>query len=281
MQTAYIKGRNIADNLQMLNSVIGMSDIEENINATAIALDAQKAFDSVNHEYIVTLLCKIGLHNFVPIFKLLYNNLANDILINGRISGRYNISNGVKQGDPLSCSLFLLSIEPVIRNLNANPLIRNIRSNRIQFSWPKVLAYADDITVVTENNDIAVNEIFREYQRLSAASGLYLNADKMEKFNIFSRNIQYPLLTNLVDYNGTTFTLNAQPKIKINGLYFDLNTEAMKEDNFNHMVEKMNNHFKNWSKRFLSLFGKVQIVKTFGISQYLYSLAVIDLSPEQ
>ncbi len=55
----------------------------------------------------------------------------------------------------------------------------------------------------------------------------------------------------------------------------------MREDNFNLMLEKMNSHFNGWSKRALSLLGKVQIVKTFGISQYLYSLAVIDLLPDQ
>ncbi len=40
-----------------------LSDLEENINATYIALDAQKAFDSVNHRYIVQVLEKIGLSN--------------------------------------------------------------------------------------------------------------------------------------------------------------------------------------------------------------------------
>jgi hypothetical protein len=116
-QTAYLRGRNISDNLRLVNALIGSARVNVNINATVIALDAQKAFDSVNHEYIVKTLTRVGLHNFVPIFRLLYRDLENDILINGQLGNKFKIRNGVKQGDALSCSLFLLAIEPLIRNI--------------------------------------------------------------------------------------------------------------------------------------------------------------------
>jgi hypothetical protein len=179
-QTAYIKGRNIADNLRTLNSLLKITNFEDNIDATVIALDAQKAFDSVSHEYITTVLQRIGLTNFVPIFKLLYKDLYNNILINGRVNGRYTLGNGVKQGDALSCSLFIVAIEPVIRNINQNYAIQSVRSERLQYELPKVLAYADDITVITANENESVSNIFNEYEKLSQASGLYLNADKLK-----------------------------------------------------------------------------------------------------
>jgi hypothetical protein len=47
------------------------------------------------------------------------------------------------------------------------------------------------------------------------------------------------------------------------------------------MKAKMDKHFTSWSKRGLSLLGKIQIVKTFGLSQYLYTLAVTDINIEQ
>jgi hypothetical protein len=66
IQTAYIKGQSTADNLRLLNSVTKLADCEENINATIIALDAQKAFDSVSHKYIERILYRVGLTNFFP-----------------------------------------------------------------------------------------------------------------------------------------------------------------------------------------------------------------------
>ncbi len=55
-QTVYIKGRNISDNLRLLGAAVRLADNEDDINAIVIALDAQKAFDSVNHHYITSLL---------------------------------------------------------------------------------------------------------------------------------------------------------------------------------------------------------------------------------
>jgi hypothetical protein len=54
----------------------------------------------------------------------------------------------------------------------------------------------------------------------------------------------------------------------------------MAEVNATNMINKMNNHFAQWSKRSLSILGKIQIIKTFGLSQFLYALAVVNLLPE-
>jgi hypothetical protein len=161
-QTAYLKGRNISDNLRLLNALTKAAEFNSDIDATVIALDAQKAFDSVNHHYIERVLERIGLNNFIPIFKLLYRDLVNDILINGQLGNQFKIKNGVKQGDSLSCSLFILAIEPVIRNIENNVHITSVRCNRLNYAWPKALAYADDVSILTNNNDNSVQEIFNE-----------------------------------------------------------------------------------------------------------------------
>jgi Reverse transcriptase (RNA-dependent DNA polymerase) len=279
-QTAYIKGRNIADNLRLLNALTKNCNFNMNINSSIVALDAQKAFDSVNHSYIATVLEKTGLTNFVPIFKLLYKNLTNDILINGQAGVSFQIKNGVKQGDALSCSLFILAIEPVLRNLQVNDNIQAITCNRLNFTWPKVLAYADDISVITQNNHRSIQAIFTEYDRLSKASGLFLNADKTELFNITSPNT-FAMQMHSVIYDNQTYNIQNATSVKINGIIFNTDKDAMANENYDVMAQKMHKHFLEWSKRSLSILGKIQIIKTFGLSQYLYSLAVIELTQAQ
>ncbi len=269
-QTAYIKGRNIADNLRL---------VAEDVNATIVALDAQKAFDSVSHQYLAKVLTVVGLDSFVPIFKLLYKGLENDIIINGEIKKGFKVNNGVKQGDALSCTLFLLAIEPVIRNIENNNRIRPVRCARLNYTWPTTVAYADDITVVTHNEPDSVSQIFAEYERLTKASGLTLNADKTEKFDLNSGNVHRHGNIDIM-YMGARYTLVSQPTIKINGIFLARDTEAMQQLNYDIMTDKMIRHFREWSKRSLSLLGKIQIIKTFGLSQYLYTLMVTDLSDE-
>jgi hypothetical protein len=280
-QTAYIKGRNISDNLRLLGAAVRIEDNEDDINATAIALDAQKAFDSVNHQYIIALLQRTGLHNFIPIFQLLYKDLKYDIIINGKIGSGYCLGNGVKQGHALSCSLFILAMEPLLRNIAKNNTITAIKRRTINFTWPKIIGYADDVTIITENTNNSVKQVFHEYERLTRASGLKLNADKTEKLNITSHNVAGALAVNNITYCDTRYLIQAQDDIKINGVTFNLNEALMKRINFEAMKAKMDRHFTVWSKRGLSLLGKIQIVKTFGLSQYLYTLAVMEITPEQ
>jgi endonuclease/exonuclease/phosphatase (EEP) superfamily protein YafD len=276
-QTAYIKGRNISDNLRMINSAVKLSEVDDNINGTVIALDAQKAFDSVNHDYIAAVLQRCALTNSIPLFRLLYKGLHNNIMINGRIGPGYNISNGVKQGDALSCSLFVLAIEPVLRNIIANDNIIPLSSPRIEYIWPKVLGYADDLTIITSNDNRCIEEVFTEYGLFTKASGLKLNADKTEIFTIQGRNHDPDVGQLDIRYLNQQYLLNRLDTIKINGIIFKTNRLQMQVANLNIMINKMQNHFLAWSHRSLSLLGKVQIIKTFGISQYLYTLAAINL----
>ncbi len=172
-------------------------------------------------------------------------------------------------------------MEPVIRNISHNVCIEAVANPDLNFMWPTVLGYADDITVLTSNKNDCVQEIFDEYQRLTAASGLKLNADKTEKFNITGLLVQDALTTNNVAYGNQNYLIHSKSNIKINGIYYDLNVQRMAALNYDNMKEKMNRHFKQWSKRDLSLLGKIQIIKTFGMSQYLYALAVVDLVEQQ
>jgi hypothetical protein len=216
----------------------------------------------------------------VPIFKLLYKDLTNDIIIIGRNGRGYKINNRVKQGDALSCSLFILAMEPLIRNIMNNTNIKAVRSNRLNFVWPKLVAYANDVTILMHNEHGSAAAIFDEYNRLTKASGLMLNADKMGKYDIHSANVVRPAMQLPVRYGAQTYTLVSQENIKLNGIFFDRDIRAMRQANYEAMLNKMISHFKEWGRRSLSLLGKIQIIKTFGISPYLYALAVIDLDSD-
>ena len=145
-----------------------------------VSLDAKKAFDSVSHKYIEKTLTKFGLSSFVPIFRILYSELRSDIIVNGRIVKGFSIEKGVKQGDALSCILFIMCMEPLLRNIEKNENIEPIFSNELNAFLPKVYAYADDVNGIVKRTPDNVRLIFNEYQRLSRLSGLVLNADKTE-----------------------------------------------------------------------------------------------------
>ena len=157
---------------------------DDDMKGVIIALDAKKAFDSVDHNFIKKTLTKIGLEDFISTFELLYNQQRVDIDFNGEIVQGYQIKNGVKQGDALSCIIFILVMEPLMRNLEINNRIKNLQSRIYQITLPKCLGYADDITVICKDDILSIREIFKEYEQFTIASGLELNADKTEIFKV-------------------------------------------------------------------------------------------------
>ena len=246
----------------------------EGAEGLMVSLDAKKAFDSVDHVYIEKCLGKFGCSRFIPIFKTLYRNLATDIIINGRVTPGFKILRGVKQGDALSCVLFIMCMEPLLKNIEINQNIKAIRPISLNCELPKVYAYADDVNCIAEDSEACLQNVFIEYDRLTSISGLELNADKTEIMKL-GTNVEGRYK---IRYQQRDYELNSVNKMKVNGILLQRNKHEMVQSNVDSVIARMDSHFKNWSRRGLSLMGKILIAKTFGISQLIYLLQSMSLT---
>ena len=254
-QTAYIQGRQITDNLHLMLHTIENSTK----NNMVVSLDAEKAFDSVEHWFIKAILKKLGLEHFINLFNLMYKDQMVDIILNNDKAGSYSIRNGVKQGDALSCILFIMCMEPLIKNILNDESIKPITSE-----IPKVVAYADDISCLVMPEKESLNGVFKQYERLTEVSGLKLNADKTEIIAKGGTSVFE------VRYLDQTYKLYPKESIKINGLIMGYDIESCRVRNIDKVYNAMESQLKQWSNRGLTLIGKIQIYKTFGLSQILY-----------
>ena len=192
-----------------------------------------------------------------------------DIILNGNTTGKYKIKNGVKQGDALSCILFILGIEPLLCNINNDNLIKPITGSHSKI--PKAVAYADDIACLVNPDPVSLQKIFRHYDNLTKVSGLRLNADKTEIISRGGTN-RYN-----ITYDSQSFTIVSQHQMKVNGVILSYDTESARKMNIVKMIDMVRQQLNGWSNRNLSLIGKIQIFKTFGLSQILYTLAVVHI----
>ena len=182
-QTGYVPGRQITDNNRLIEEIID-EHYELDIEAYLVTLDAQKAFDSVNHKYLENLLNHLNFpKSYISYFKTIYKNLTANILINGYLSDTIDIKQSVKQGDALSCTLFIIAIQPLINAINKNTEIQPIA---IKTSDPdneiielKNFSFADDITALCSSKE-SINNIINEYNNFSKFSGIRLNIEKTE-----------------------------------------------------------------------------------------------------
>ena len=112
-QAGFVKGRSIFDQVKLAKLMLDYGEIK-NVRGAIVALDQEKAYDKIMHPYLWKVLEEFGLPNsFIQMVETLYENAATFVIINGVISTPFFVIRGVRQGDPLSCLLFNLSIEPM------------------------------------------------------------------------------------------------------------------------------------------------------------------------
>ena len=274
-QTAYIPGRLINDNVRSMLMTIDLANVDINVDGIVVSLDAKKAFDSVDHRYIRKCLKFFGLERFVKIFDVLYKGLKSDIIVNGGVVDGYRILKGVKQGDALSCVLFIICIEPLIRNIKANGNINSVESNLLRINIPKVYSFADDITVLAKNEARGLQAVFTEYEALTGASGLTLNAEKTEILRFGQPGVD---IVYRVNYGGIDHDIRPRERIKVNGIFL-LQNPAVREDiNVAAALDSMGKLLQSWSVRRLTLLGRILIIKTFAVSKMIYLMQTLMLS---
>ena len=98
-QNAFIKGRSIFDAIRTIVDIL-------------VAIDFEKTFDSLNRTFTVKVLQKFnfGIY-FSQWIHTFYTNLSSCVLNNGFTTNFFSVSRGVRQVDPLSPLLFILSLE--------------------------------------------------------------------------------------------------------------------------------------------------------------------------
>ena len=120
---------------------------QEDLNCAILSLDKVKAFDKVNHHYMIRFLKKFGFGpDFIASVQLLYTKIKGSVLINGLITCEFLIDRSVRQGCPLSMPLYVVQAEPFSNRIRRDPEIKGLKiTSNVEI---KVSEYADDTNLV-------------------------------------------------------------------------------------------------------------------------------------
>ena len=76
-------------------------------NQMIISIDAEKAFDKIQHPFMIKTLQKVGTEGtFLNIIKAIYNKPTANIILKGEKLKAFSLRSGTRQGCPLSPLLF-------------------------------------------------------------------------------------------------------------------------------------------------------------------------------
>ena len=244
-QKCGVKGRQLHEIIRNLDSYRNQSD-----NGYFITIDQEKAFDRLNHKYIFTSLNKLGIQgHFLNTIQTIYTNITSQIIINGKQTQKIHIERGVRQGCPLSMSLFVIGTIPLINMIKENNKIQGHHTARNRKI--KIQCYADDATIIIKHPK-ELETVYQTFKKYGEASGAKINKDKTEIFKLNSRSHTEP----------KSFQNKTCKQIKILGCLFCLNKKQETKLNLiksHDVIDRLilNKHTNN------SLMGKILNLNTY------------------
>lgn len=212
-QVGFIPCREARDNTTKVLNLLHITYFTKK-PCVLIYMDAEKAFDRVNWTFMFSVLPHIGLGEVMQRWiARIYSNPTAQVKANGTLSDPLLISNGTRQGCPLSPLLFALSLEPFLCKIRLNPDMQGIRCGDTQH---KISAYAVDMLFTLTSPIISIRNFLREFDTYGKLSHLRINFSKSEALgialpphylpNLFqmdkitSKILRHPHPTRLVSY---------------------------------------------------------------------------------
>ena len=260
-QFGFIKGRTIHDAIRTILDIVDYTSIT-NKPAMMLAIDFQKAFDTLSWEFLFSSLKLYNFGNeFIEWIKICYTNISSCIINYGYCSPYFKLERGVRQGDPMSPYLFILALEILSTKIRNNKDIKGIKVTNEEI---KLINYADDTTIFIDNINSA-QRLLKLLQNFGKVSGLKINRTKSEGFWLGKNK----------DSNLRPLGLKWKKCIKLLGIHISYDKEDMLKQNFYCKLSKIRNILNSWKQRDLTIFGKILLIKSYALSNIMYSTTVL------
>ncbi len=268
-QTAYLKKRFIGTNIRLVEDVIKYFDNLDK-GGVLMFLDSHKAFDSLewNFMFVVLKLYNFG-DDFIRWIKTLYCSPIACVKNNGHISNEIDIQRSVRQGCPVSSLIFILCLEVLALKIKACNEIKGIKLDNNKDANLKITQYADDGTLFL--NDVSeMKKAIRLINEFGKYAGPKLNLEKCEGLwigNLKSKQLKCKELE---------IKWSTSP-IRYLGIYIGHDKEKCHQLNWKNKITKMKKLLEKWKTLNMSIFAKVNFIKSEAISKLIFSATCLEI----
>ena len=229
-------------------------------------VDFEKAFDTIEWSFISNTIevFKFGC-NFQKWLSVIYNNIQSAVMNGSRMTDYFEITTGVRQGCPLSPSLFVLTVKLLALKIRQSLNCRGIRlPNEKEV---RISQFAGDKTIITNNTD-SLRSHLQTIEEFGAISGLKLNRKKTKAMWLGSMKHN---TSKILEFKST------REPVKVLGIFIGYNQDKIIEENFLNRIRKMKTSLNLWLSRDLTLYGKSLLAKTLGVSQLVYAASLLSV----
>ena len=265
-QTGFLSGRYIGENIRTLYDLMAYTE-KNNIPALLLLIDFEKAFDSIAWPFIHKVL---NFFNFGESIKkwisVFYNKIKSCVTVNGHLSTWFQLGRGCRQGDPLSPYIFILCVEILAHLIRKNHKIKGIKIKNTEYL---VSQYADDTSLILDATEESLKNALNTITYYSKFSGLSMNHDKTRVIWLGAMKGSSNRLCKNLNLNWD------QGQFTFLGVKFSTDLREIIDINFEKKLREIKDLLLQWSKRNLTPYGKITVIKTLAMSKINYLLIAL------
>ena len=236
----------------------------------AIKLDISKAYDRVEWSFLQQIMLKLGFDGrWVQLAMATIHTATYSVLINGELKGYISPSRGLKQGDPLSPYLLLLStkgLSSLARKDVETKHLHGILSckNGVCISH---LLFADNSFIFCQATMEEGQHLLNILGRYEAASRQAINRHKTSIF--FSRNTRDSVKAELQALFGGRIMEDCEPYLGL-----PMTGGRSKVNTFKGLQEKITKKMMGWKEKFISKAGREILIKIVAQAIPIYIMGI-------
>nr|BAM62877.1 L1-encoded reverse transcriptase-like protein [Protobothrops flavoviridis] len=250
-QNGFLPNRQTKRNIRTILDILEFYESHSDRQVALLFLDAQKAFDNVNWQFMIQQLKLMDVgEKFLNVITAIYSEQKAQIIINGEATDKFNIQKGTRQGCPLSPLLFIYTLEILARVVRQEEQIKGFKIKKETY---KLQAYADDLAFILEDPEQSGQKLFKILEEYGDLAGLKINRNKTKIITKNRTNIQKG---NLEAKLG----IQVVSKLKYLGIVISARCSSIKEDNYGKLVKNIKVDLDRWKNLHLSLLGRIAAV---------------------
>ena len=231
-----------------------------------ISIDAEKAFNKIQHPFMIKTLQKVGIEGtFLNIIKAIYDKPTANIILNGEKLKPFPLRSGTRQGCPLSPLFFNIVLEVLAT------AIREEEGIQIGKEEVKLSLFADDMILYIENPKDATSKLLELSNEFGKVATYKINAQKsLEFLNTNDKKSEREIKKTL------PFTI-ATKRIKYLGINLPKDTKDLYAENYKTLMKEINDDKNRWRDIPCSWIGRINIVKMTLLPKVIYRFNAIPI----
>ncbi|ESO96980.1 hypothetical protein LOTGIDRAFT_115312, partial [Lottia gigantea] len=173
---------------------------------------------------------------------------------NGFLSDSFYLERGCRQGDPLSPYIFILCAE-ILATLMRNS--KDVKGVTIDNEENKLSQYANDTTFILDGSPESIKATLTILDFFAEISGLRINYSKTKAIRIGAKNFSQEVYHHdkwKQSWGSTNFDFL--------GFRFTLELDSISKINFDSVCNSINSLLNQWSIRYLTPIGKINVLKS-------------------